>query len=672
MRSRIASRSTLTLSLVLVLAAGCTPSGGGGGGGGNVKAEDACGNKTSGPTTVTGTLSADTTWDAAHSPYVIADGDTVKVGSGATLTLGKCTAVVLGSGAGIKVAGHLVTEGTADGKVTFGPSGTDYWQGLTATSPTATLELAYTTLTHGGQATSADAAVVTVTGDRSAAPKATLKVDHVTLSDAAASGVNLADGAAFMSGSTALTVTGTGQQPMTDGGSPIPAYPVRLSTESAGSLPSGTYTGNGLDGILLKGRDSIAQSETLSDPGVPWILGDNYDGGDFAVLPSDSATSDVTVTIAAGATLKLSAGADMTVAAGAGGALGHLVFAGTAAKHVTVTGAGGGRWNDLKVTAPATMSLSYTDVDGGGATGSEGGDGTSLLADGGAAASPTAECLAVDHLSITDSGTVGLLLQGGAAFMPGASDLHITGSGADVSPDIGTPVAVPLVLSGEALYSLPSASTVDGAQPGIWVTGGDITRDTTLADLGAPYLLYGSLTVGSTSGAPATLTLDPGVSLLFSAGERLTINVHGLGQGALQAVGTATQPITMGSWTDTTGAAGDWVGVIFNGDNTSPLAPSRMENVGISFAGGDGGFSGYACEPTSGDENGGLSFFDAMPAAGSITSVSITDSAGNGIVEGWTGLPMDLTSMNVFHNVAECDAVAPMSASGCGANPSCL
>ena len=76
----------------------------------------------------------------------------MKVGSGATLTLGKCTAVVLGSGAGIKVAGHLVTEGTADGKVTFGPSGTDYWQGLTATSPTATLDLAYTTLTHGGQA----------------------------------------------------------------------------------------------------------------------------------------------------------------------------------------------------------------------------------------------------------------------------------------------------------------------------------------------------------------------------------------------------------------------------------------------------------------------------------------------------------------------------------------
>ena len=76
-----------------------------------------------------------------------------------------------------------------------------------------------------------------------------------------------------------------------------------------------------------------------------------------------------------------------------------------------------------------------------------------------------------------------------------------------------------------------SASTVDGAQPGIWVTGGDITRDTTLADLGAPYLLYGSLTVGSTSGAPATLTLDPGVSLLFSAGERLAINVHGRGPG---------------------------------------------------------------------------------------------------------------------------------------------
>lgn len=112
--------------------------------------------------------------------------------------------------------------------------------------------------------------------------------------------------------------------------------------------------------------------------------------------------------------------------------------------------------------------------------------------------------------------------------------------------------------------------------------------------------------------------------------------------------------------------------MIFDGDSTSPSAPSRMENVAISFAGGDNGFGGYCCEPNGGDENGALGFFDTLPAPGSISHVSISDSATNGIVEGWTAPAMDLKTGNAFHNVPECEAVPPRPTSGCGGNLGCL
>lgn len=63
--------------------------------------------------------------------------------------------------------------------------------------------------------------------------------------------------------------------------------------------------------------------------------------------------------------------------------------------------------------------------------------------------------------------------------------------------------------------------------------GGTIGADSTLPDLGVPYRVTAPLVV------EATLTLEPGVVLVFGAGAGLTVNAG----GSLVAVGTATDTI---------------------------------------------------------------------------------------------------------------------------------
>jgi hypothetical protein len=135
---------------------------------------------------------------------------------------------------------------------------------------------------------------------------------------------------------------------------------------------------------------------------------------------------------------------------------------------------------------------------------------------------------------------------------------------------------------------------------------GTLSTDTTWTLAASPYDVCGLS--GVTVLAGATLTIQPGVTVQFEAGnaDRLTV------VGGLVALGTAAQPIVLAGVTTTQGS---WAGVLVDAMVGSP-ASANLDYVTIS----DGG--------TSGSTGAGLS---ADHASVTINHSAINNSAGYGL-----------------------------------------
>ena len=96
-----------------------------------------------------------------------------------------------------------------------------------------------------------------------------------------------------------------------------------------------------------------------------------------------------------------------------------------------------------------------------------------------------------------------------------------------------------------------------------------ITSDEVWTLAGSPHTVSGQVTVGGASGgAPVTLTIDSGATVLFAAGAGLTIG--GIGDGILRAEGSGSAPISLRG-TGATLSPGTWTGVTFRGATQSNL-----------------------------------------------------------------------------------------------------
>ena len=383
-----------------------------------------------------------------------------------------------------------------------------------------------------------------------------------------------------------------------------------------------------------------------------------------------------TLTVPVGATLTVAACSRVELGADAGLTVnGALVVAGTATGPVSFVGASSAPWGSIQLNPNGTADLAYASFTGGGgaaAFDSSGVLGAPIYVHG-VPGPPTAKPLKVAHVDVEHATGVGIALVG-AGFADGSTDLTVSTSG-----------AYPVYLGADVVDTLP-----DGKYTG---NGGDvielqsaffaaqdnqrpITHDLTIHNRGVPYCAGmkepGVITIGDPS--IPLVTVEAGVAIGFpkgtTAGGRLRILADNSGAqtvalGALAAVGTASSHIVFTSCEGASAAAGDWIGLMFNG-----LDPrTRLEYVEVSAAGADSGVVGV-CQTVNntGDADAAVQI---LLQKGDVTSSFIANSiiagsASSGIYRGWNGSDTDFLAGNTLTQIAWCaETLVPDLSNAC-------
>lgn len=285
-----------------------------------------------GPTTHPGTVATET-WTAALSPHIIGS-DTSITG---TLTIEPCAEVQIAAGktVGVGGTGKIVALGTATQPIHIGKKDDSPFASITAVSG-GTLQFAYVTVDGGGDPLNAiadTAGMISLQGsDQTAPTQPTFAADHVTLSGSKSNGVVLQNGAGFAPSSNALTITGSA------------VYPINIWSRAVDTVPTGTYTGNGKDEIVLPataGNEAIRNDATMHNRGVPYRVGTSNSQGTLTIATGPNNGSLATLTIEAGVTVKVIKGGVISVepAVGTSTATGALIAAGTADAPIVFTSA---------------------------------------------------------------------------------------------------------------------------------------------------------------------------------------------------------------------------------------------------------------------------------------------------------------------------------------------
>lgn len=324
-------------------------------------------------------------------------------------------------------------------------------------------------------------------------------------------------------------------------------------------------------------------------------------------------------------------------------------------------------WSTIEARATSRLRFAYVTVDGGGDA--NGGRPTQYgaLDIRGDQNTATQPIFFADHVTVKGSQSLGIQVREGGGFAPGSKDLTITGG-----------VSFPISIWGRASGTLPSGTYTGNATDEIILPASGsrdgIMEDTTLHDYGVPYRIGGptggTALVVAAEGTVPLLTLEAGVTLRFDKDVRLDVDSASSGAaiGALRVEGTAAKPVVLTS-AAAAPAAGDWVGIVLEG---TPDPRTEIAYAKISFAGGDSQISSYDCNAdTQGGfgDDGAIIFMGGKPASAIVTNTVIENSAGAGIVRGWTGDPLELLSTNTFTSVVGCSQTFPKPQAGVCPDP---
>jgi len=178
-----------------------------------------------------------------------------------TLTIEACAIVSLGAGASITVRGsagapaRLVAAGAASRVVSFVRADeAEPWGVLRGYNVDSTIELHHAELRGGGQfgGSYRNPSITMAGAEYGDLPVALLEVDHVTIDGSVGVGVFLDTNAAFTAGSTDLTVENAGD------------YALAMTMMALGTIPTGTYTGNAVDEVLVHSQYNVFADLTIA------------------------------------------------------------------------------------------------------------------------------------------------------------------------------------------------------------------------------------------------------------------------------------------------------------------------------------------------------------------------------------------------------------------------
>ncbi|MEW5853518.1 MAG: right-handed parallel beta-helix repeat-containing protein [Myxococcota bacterium] len=175
-----------------------------------------------------------------------------------------------------------------------------------------------------------------------------------------------------------------------------------------------------------------------------------------------------------------------------------------------------------------------------------------------------ASSVSVVGSTFADNSAAGLRLEGGSVLAQFGGST-VAGNGGHA-----------MVISPQDVGALDATSTFSGnALDGVAITSGVIGVDATWHNLGAPYVVQGTIYVGST--AQPTLTVEDGVQVRFNPGTGLTV-----GQGRLQVDGTNTGVLFTSA--SSVPDVGDWQGLILYPDDLG----SVLQGLTVEYGGSNG------------------------------------------------------------------------------------
>ena len=412
-------------------------------------------------------------------------------------------------------------------------------------------------------------------------------------------------------------------------------FPISMDAKITLPSVSGiTATGNGTNGLQLNGNVDI--TTTWKNFGLVY-----YPSGQVWV----SGAATPILTLQAGLTVKFPSGGSFIVG---NGSPGNLQAVGTSASPITITTTSGTpvagslegiRFYNQTVAASKVqyVTLSYAGQNGFGG----------VYID---TCSPT-----IDNATIQNNATAGVRVVGTAS--PTISNSTITGNPTGISVSYpATPSLTTLTISNNAGFPIVMDSKVTlPTVSGITATGngtngvqvsGNVDVTTTWKNFGLVYYPTGQVWVSSAT--TPVLTVTAGLTVKFpSSGSFIVGNGS---PGNLQAVGTASQPITI-TTTSGTPVPGSFEGIRFY---SQTVAASKVQYATVSYA-GQNGFGGVyidTCSPTIDNttiQNAANQGLRVVGTASPTVSNSTITGSPTGISISYPAAP-SLTTLTVSNN----------------------